>query len=86
MQMPIPPSIPKSTANNSEKMAELQESPAHPIQSWMSNRSGNRDVSRKEMFYEGLYVDGLLRKKRKVENSMVRAIEKEEEELAKCTF
>ena len=38
------------------------------------------------MFYEGLYVDGLLRKKRKVENSMVRAIEKEEEELAECTF
>jgi len=30
------------------------------------------------MFYEGLYVDGLLRKKRKIENSQVRAIEAEE--------
>ena len=41
---------------------------------------------RKEMFYEGLYVDGLLRKKRKVENSVAREMEKEELELAECTF
>jgi len=38
------------------------------------------------MFYEGLYVDGLLRKKRKIENSAAREIEKEELELAECTF
>ena len=38
------------------------------------------------MFYEGLYVDGLLRKKRKIENSQAREIEKEELELAECTF
>ena len=38
------------------------------------------------MFYEGLYVDGLLRKKRKIENSQAREMEKEEAELAECTF
>ena len=38
------------------------------------------------MFYEGLYVDGLLRKKRKIENSQAREMEKEELELAECTF
>ena len=50
---------------------------------WTSQRSDNKD---KELFYEGLYVDGLLRKKRKIENSHAGNIEKAEAELAECTF
>ena len=50
---------------------------------WTSQRSDNKD---KELFYEGLYVDGLLRKKRKIENSQAGILERAEAELAECTF
>ena len=37
------------------------------------------------MFDKGLYVDGLLRKKRKIESSKAREFERDLE-LAECTF
>jgi len=64
---------------NDTSFSQHRNGPPPSGHGWESNRSNSRRVNyRKEMFYEGLYVDGLLRKKRKIENSQVRAIEAEE--------
>ena len=44
----------------------------------------NRNYS--ERLYESLYVDGLVRKQRKIESMQAREHEKAEEELVGCSF
>ena len=44
----------------------------------------NRNYS--ERLYESLYVDGLVRKQRKIESMQAREVEKAEEELVGCSF
>lgn len=44
----------------------------------------NRNYS--ERLFESLYVDGLVRKQRKIESMQAREVEKAEGELVGCTF
>ena len=39
-----------------------------------------------ERLFESLYVDGLVRKQRKIESMQAREVEKAEDELVGCTF
>ena len=80
--MPIPPLIPMShnssisqglTVSN-QNSARLRFNQATFVNTktgsgWTSQRSDNKEKAAQELFYESLYVDGLLRKKRKIENS-----------------
>ena len=80
--MPIPPLIPMShnssisqglTVSN-QNSARLRFNQATFVNTktgsgWTSQRSDNKEKAARELFYESLYVDGLLRKKRKIENS-----------------